>query len=433
MLATIAPVGALLSSTFLVLAAAGLALYLVPLRAVSEGWPTFTISLMATSYAVAFTASCFITPHLVRRVGHVRVFGAVLALLIISQLIHAIIVEPTAWIIARGITGFSLAGTYMVIESWLNEKVTNENRGAMFSVYMVTTMVGLSFGQYIVPLGDPMLPTLFMISAVVFALAVLPTSLSTAQSPQPLTVVRLDLVDLYRRSPAAVIGAFMAGLIGGIWNGLAPVFATRSGLSTAEGATMLVMAMIGGTVFQYPLGRASDKMDRRRVMVFAGLIGVISCASIVIFGTGSRTVFFIGIFLLGTVLYPIYSLNVAHANDHAGPEEFVSISSGMLVLYGFGAMAGPLIAGAAMEITGPTGLFAVLGFSFLFYAFYALWRISQREQVPEEMRGDFQPIVLGQESTPQGLELDPRSDPEYGLSEDLRGDQTDRDSTDQKV
>lgn len=413
MLSTIAPVGALLSSTFLVLMASGLALYLVPLRAVAEGWSTFAASLMATSYAVAFTASCLVTPRLVRRVGHVRVFGAVVALLTSSQLIHAIILDPTAWILARGLTGFALAGAYMVIESWINEKVTNENRGSLFSVYMVVTMVGLSVGQYFVALGDPMLPELFMIGALIFALSVLPTSLSSAQSPQPLTVVRLNLVSLYHRSPAAVVGVVLAGLIGGTWNGLAPVFASKTGLSTTEGASMLVMAMIGGTLFQYPLGRASDRMDRRRVMAFAGLIGVLACAIVGIFGTGSRTLFFIGIFLLGTVLYPIYSLNVAHANDRAGPDEFVDVSSGLMVLYGLGAMAGPLIAGWMMGLGGPNGFFVVLGVFFLIYGAYAAWRMGRREQLSDEERGEFQPILRGYETTPQTLELDPRADPDY--------------------
>ena len=215
MLSTIAPVGALLLSTFFVLVAAGLSGYLIPLRAVAEGWPTLVVSLLATSYAVAFTASCLITPRLVRRVGHVRVFGVMVTALSVSQLLNVLIVDPTVWIISRGLTGFALAGSYMVIESWLNEMVTNENRGALFSVYMVVTMGGLTVGQYMVPFGDPMLPTLFIISAVIYSFAIMPTSLSSAQSPQPLNQVRMNIPRLFRNSPAAVIGMLLTGLIGG--------------------------------------------------------------------------------------------------------------------------------------------------------------------------------------------------------------------------
>ena len=424
MMSTIAPVGALLLSTFFVLVAAGLSGYVIPLRAVAEGWSTLVISLMATSYAVAFTASCVISPRLVRRVGHVRVFGVMVTMLSVSQLLNVLVVDPTIWILSRGMTGFALAGSYMIIESWLNEKVTNENRGALFSVYMVVTMGGLTVGQYMVPFGDPLLPTLFIIAAVIYSFAIMPTSLSSAQSPQPLHQVRMNIPRLFRNSPAAVIGMVMTGLIGGIWNGLAPVFASQSGLSTAEGATMLATAMIGGTVFQYPMGRASDRMDRRRVMVVAGGIGSVACLIAALFGAESRWVFFGGMFLLGTVLYPIYALNVAHANDRAEPDEFVDISSGLMIIYGVGAMFGPLIAGAAMDSSGPAALFVTLLVFFVGYGSYAAWRITRREEMPEDERGEFQATLPGQETTPQTTELDPRSDPEWGQSDEDEEEET---------
>lgn len=412
MKSTIAPVGALLLSTFFMLMAAGLSGYLIPLRAVAQGWSTLSISMMATGYSIAFTASCIITPRLVRQVGHVRVFGVLTTLLSMSLLMHALVAHPVAWVFFRALAGFSMAGGYMVIESWLNEKVTNESRGALFSVYMVTCMAALTVGQYIVPLGDPTTSVLFMVCALIFSLAIVPTALSSAQSPQPLTQVKFDVPALFRRSPAAVVGTFIAGIIAGAWSGLAPVYASRLGLSTMEGASMLAVAMIGGTLLQYPLGRASDKMDRRRVMVFAGIIGLLSCLAVVIFGVESHTLFFVMMFILGTVLFPIYSLNVAHANDHARPDEFVEVSSGLLIVYGLGAMSGPLIAGTAMDISGPSGLFATMGVGFVAYSLYATWRMTRREMPPEETRTGFQAMAPVREHTPQTAELDPRSDPE---------------------
>jgi Arabinose efflux permease len=415
MLSTVAPVAALLVSTFLLLSAGGLAGYLLPLRAVGEGWPTLAISLIATGYAIAFTLSCIVTPRLVRRVGHLRVFGVLTALMAMSLLLHVLVVHPVAWVFIRAVAGFSVAGCYMVIESWINEKVTNENRGALFSIYMVISMAALTVGQYIVPLGDPATATLFMVCAVIYCLAVVPTALSTASSPAPLTQVNFDVPSLFRRSPAAVVGTLIAGLIAGVWNGLAAVYASKTGLSTAEGASMLAMAMIGGTVFQYPLGRASDRTDRRRVMAFAGLVGAASCGIAFAFGVESRLVFFGAMFLLGTVLYPIYSLNVAHANDHAEPYEFVDVSSGLMVVYGVGTICGPVVAGEAMDAAGPGGFFAVIGLLFLCYTLYATWRITRRVRPPKRTRAEFQPTVPGAEATPQKAELDPRADPDFAI------------------
>lgn len=410
MVSSVLPVASLLVSTFFMLLAGGLAGYLLPLRAVAEGWSTFTVSLIATGYAVAFTASCIITPRLVMRVGHVRVFGALTALMSVSLLMHALVIQPAAWILFRAIAGFSIAGGYMVIESWLNEKVTNENRGAVFSVYMVISMVALMAGQYIVPLGTPLNLTLFIVCAVIYSLALIPTALSNAQSPRPLTQATFRLGRLFNHSPAAVVGSFLAGMIAGIWGNLGPVYSQTNGLSTAEGATMLAAAMVGGAIFQIPLGRISDKVDRRYVMVFAGLVGLTLSIFAAFVGAANKPLFFASMFLLGSVLFPIYSLNVAHANDYAEPDEFVEVSSGLLIIYGGGTMTGPLIAGYLMDTIGSSGLFISIGTAFAAYAGYAYYRSLRREVPAEEERSEFQAIPFAKAQTPQLYELDPRGD-----------------------
>ena len=177
---------------------------------------------------------------------------------------------------------------------------------------------------------------------------------------------------------------------------------------------MLAIAMIGGAIFQYPLGRASDRMDRRRVMIAAGLIGIAACTITVMFGVDNRIIFFAGMLFLGTVLFPIYSLNVAHANDHAQPDEFVEVSSGLMITYGVATMVGPVVTGVAMDWFGPHALFVVIAICFAAYSGHAAWRISRREQPSEDMRSDFLPMAALPDLTPQTAELDPRSDPAWG-------------------
>lgn len=408
MASSIVPIASLLLSAFFMLLASGLSGYLIPLRAVQEGWSTFEISMIGTGYAIAFTAGCLIVPRLVLRVGHVRVFAVLAALMSISLLMHALVVDSLAWIAFRGLAGFSIAGGYMVIESWLNERVTNETRGTVFSIYMVVAMLALMAGQFMVPLGDPMTATLFMVCAIIYALALMPTGLSSAQSPQPLTQVSVDVRGLYHKSPAAVVGAMLAGVISGSWHNLAPVFAQTNGLSTATGATMLAIAMIGGALFQIPLGRLSDRMDRRYMMMVAGIIGTCMCLFTLLVGTSTLLLFLLSMFLLGSVLFPIYSLVVAHANDFAQADEFVSVSSGLLIVYGVGTMLGPPISGVLMDQFGSRALFAVIGASFAAYGGYAYYRTFRRPQAEEEERVDFQAIPVARAQTPQTYELDPR-------------------------
>lgn len=411
MVTNLLPIGSLLFSAFLMLAAGGLAGYLLPLRAVAEGWSTIAVSAMATGYAVGFTTGCLLTPRLVLRVGHVRVFSVLATLMSVSLLMHALVIHPFAWISFRALAGFCIAGGYMVIESWLNERVTNETRGSVFSVYMTLSMLGLMVGQFIVPLGDIMTASLFIVSAVIYSLAVVPTGLSSAQSPQPLSQVKLDIRKLFRNSPASVVGAVLAGAIASAWSNLGPVYSQQNGLSTTEGAAMLATAMIGGAVFQIPLGRASDRMDRRYVMIFAGLVGLVLSLLAVFLGTDSRALFFGTMFLLGSVLFPIYSLNVAHANDHADANAFVEVSSGLLIIYGFGTMAGPILTGAVMDAVGPSGLFQTISLSFALYAAYAFYRTTKRAMPHEDARIDFRASPIGRTETPQTYELDPRIEP----------------------
>ncbi|PRD45817.1 MFS transporter [Phyllobacterium phragmitis] len=404
-------IAALLFSTFLMLVAGGLAGILIPLRAGLEGWTPTTIGWIGTTYALAFTAGCLIIPRLVRRVGHVRVFSVLLTLLSMSLLLHSLVTQPVAWMMFRAIAGFSLAGGYMIVESWLNERVTNDTRGMVFSIYMIVSMVGLLIGQYILPFGNPATQTLFIICALIYASALIPTALSNAQSPKPLTQVSLDLKGLYRRSPAAVVGSLIAGIIAGSWNFLAAIYGEQIGLSTLGIATMLAAAMIGGAIFQYPLGRASDLVDRRYVMVVAGIIGLVLSLAMVVIYPGPGWTIYLLMFLFGSVLYPIYSLNVAHANDSADASEFVEVSSGLLIVYGIGSMTGPQVAGRLMDAVGPSGLFITMAVCYIAYGAHALWRIQRRSiSIVVDQKTEFQFHSPEKQHTPETLQFDPRSD-----------------------
>ncbi|WP_102957791.1 MFS transporter [Mangrovicella endophytica] len=406
----IIPIAALLSSTFFLMVGAGLQGILLPVRGSIEGWSTYEIGWIGTGYAIAFTAGCLVIPRIVKRVGHVRVFASLAALLAIAVLLNGLVPHPTAWVLIRGVSGFALAGAYMIVESWLNERVTNETRGTIFSLYMIVTMAAMMGGQYIMPLTRPELDTPFMICAILFAMAVIPTTLSTAKSPAPLTEVKLDLAMIYRNSPAAAVGVFLSGIMSSAWVNMAPVFGNRIGFSTTDIATLLVATMAGGIVFQYPLGRASDRIDRRYVMAVAGLIGVGAAAVALMLGSREPWTLFAIAFVLGGVIYPAYSLTVAHANDFAAAADFVKVSSGLLILYGFGTMAGPLFAAWLMARFGADGLFAATGLAHAAFGSYALYRRFRRNAPAVNERPEFYSVPLAKTQTQGAIALDPRAE-----------------------
>ncbi len=406
------PIIALLVSCAFLLAGSGLHGILLPVRGQIDGFSTFQIGWIGTGFAIGFTAGCIFVPRLVRRVGHIRTFGSLAALLASTMLLTAMFVNPPAWVVFRAISGLCVSGSYMIMESWLNERMTNENRGAIFSIYMVVSQVAMMGGQYLIVIADPRLDTLFMVAAILYALALMPTALSTAQSPAPLTQVELDLGALFRNSPVAAAGSILSGIIASTWGSFAPVYGQQSGMSSAAIATLMATAMLGAVIFQYPLGRLSDKIDRRYVMLLAGFIGAVSGFALSSYsgeGIGSVS-FFAWIVLYGGVIYSIYSLNVAHANDMGDAEDFVKISSGLLILFGIGTMAGPLLAAQMMSHFGIGALFLTTTLAHIAYAAYAYYRTLRREQVADQL--SFQIVPMARSQTPETYNLDPRSDAE---------------------
>lgn len=420
MLRQIFPVTALFISTFFLLAGGGMQSVLLPVRGQLEGFSASQIGLIGTGWAAGFTIGCIIVPHLVRRVGHVRTFSALAAILATVVLLNGMIIEAYSWILLRALAGFCFSGSYMIIESWLNERVSDENRGAMFSVYMIVSQGAFMCGQYMLVIADPSKETLFMLGAILYCLAVLPTALSKAQSPAPLTQVKIDLKSMFQNSPSAFIGSIIAGILAGSFQSFAPVFGVEQGMSSANIANMMVLVMFGALVFQYPLGKLSDMVDRRYVMVGLSLAGTVvgfMISGYSVDGSSPQLSFFALMVLLGGFVYPLYGLVNAHANDHAEPEDFVKISSSLLILYGIGNMIGPLVTGPAMEFLGTGALFQIIGASHLLLAIHMAYRITKREAPDDEQTMDYQ-VTATMAPTAESYALDPRSDAETYMAED---------------
>ncbi|MBL0371102.1 MFS transporter [Rhizobium sp. KVB221] len=383
MLEGLRAVSSLLVSIFIVMTGFGVASYIVQIRALGEGWTAQDISFIGAVYSLGYTISSFITPKFIRRTGHIRVFAAYIAALSISILLCSLMPNPYAWMAFRGLFGFAMAGSYLIMESWISEKSANEYRGFMFSVYMVVAMAGSILGPYIAAWGDAQTTTLFIVAAMFFSLAVFPIALSSSSSPSVPTEVGFDLKGLWQRSPVAFVGTFLAGVISAAWLNFSAVYAKMVGLSETGGANIIAAVILGSMVAQFPLGRISDYVDRRKVMVVCGAFGVGASLWMAASDASHEYMLYVAAFAAGMVIFPIYALNVAHANDMADPGEYVRISSGLTVLYGFGVIAGPLLAGQAIAYAGPAGLPLLLTITFALYGSYAAWRIVRRpSQIP---------------------------------------------------
>ena len=421
----VGPLSALLIGVAVLFFGNGLQSVLLPVRATIEAFATTSIGLIASAYSAGFVVGCLSMPHIVRRVGHIRTFAVCAAIAASVVLLMALIVDPWVWIVLRALSGVCFAGLFMVIESWLNERATSTNRGQILGVYMVINLTAVTIGQMILPLGDPAAFSLFALTAIAITLALVPVGLTTSDAPQPLREVRLRLGRLYAMSPVGVVGGFFVGLANGAFGGLGVVFARDVGLSITGIALFMSASLVGGAVAQLPLGRLSDRTDRRKVMIgvctFAAVIGGLLALlgearqSGAPFGVDvgfaglSPWVLIAAATLFGSAIYSQYSLCVAHTNDFVSREEFVEASSGLLLTWAIGASIGPVLAAFAMDGFGAGGLFIYTALVHASFVLFALYRMRRRAALPPEVRAPYVASGRPARTTPVAIELDPRA------------------------
>jgi MFS family permease len=402
-------VAALLFGSAFLLAAGGIHSLLLPVRGAIEGFTVAELGLIGTGWAVGFVAGCLVVPAIVQRVGHIRSYGVMASLAAVAILLNLLIISPISWILLRALSGFCFAGAFMIVESWLNERATPQNRGTIFSVYQIVNFVALTAGQLTLAIREPTDHFFFTIGAILYCLAILPTALSRAESPRPLKTARLDVRALFANSPVAAVGCFLIGNVNGAFGTLGAVYGNQIGLSIASVAFMMAGSLLGGSVIQFPLGWLSDRTDRRRVLVATAFGATLICIVLLVVQPRSPGLVIGLILLFGGMIYPMYALAVAHANDFAASDDFVKIAGGLLLIYGVGTMSGPLFGAIAMEWISAEGLFAFCALVHLALGLYTLYRMRQRAAPDLAGRETFQGMPAPRTVTPESVALDPRA------------------------
>jgi MFS family permease len=384
MIKIILPVAALLISVALLQTGNGIQGTLLPIRASVESFSTLSIALLGSTYFLGFIGGCLYGPKLVSLVGHIRVFTAMVALASTTSLIHGLIAEPVIWWLLRVTTGFSFAVLYVVIESWLNESATKDTRGTIFAIYLVINMTLMTLGQLLLLVFDIKGFELFAITSILISLAAMPVALSNTQAPKISPRIETNLKKIYRISPVGFIGCLSAGAASGSFWALAPKYASLAGFDVAGIALFMSITLMSGAVGQVPIGMLSDRFDRRLVMVIvSGLSAITSIAIVLLAGSDSVNPYVLA-GLWGFFTFPIYGLAVAHANDFARPDQFVEVSSGLLLIYAFGAIAGPVAAAQLMTGVSAASLFGFNAAVQLLLIGFILWRSTKRDSAPLE-------------------------------------------------
>jgi MFS family permease len=411
MIKAITPVAALLVGVAVLLTGQGLQGVLLPVRATLESFSTVSVGFIGATYFLGFTAGCWKGAVLIQRAGHVRVFAAMTALASASPLLHGLWVNLWTWGILRVVSGFCFAVLYIVIESWLNERSTNQNRGQVFSAYILINMTVLAVGQQMLLLADPLELDLFAFTSVLVSLAALPVLLSRTESPRSVENARVDFGYLYRTSPAGMLGSLASGLSNVSFWALAPVFVAAYSGDLSLTAWFMTAGVLGGAAGQFPLGWLSDRVDRRRVLATISLAAMLVALAIWLLpALGRAGILMLG-FAWGAFSFPVYPISAAHANDRASPGTFVMVSSGLLLAYGIGAITGPFIASAVMTASSAAGLFLFTAATHGLLTAYVVLRSFRVTAPSEEHHTEFSEALTSAMTASQVYEEQQRGQP----------------------
>lgn len=350
---------------------------LLGVRGDLEGFSTFELSLVMSAYFVGFLGGSRITPELIRRVGHVRVFAALGSFISAILILYPAMATPWAWVPLRVAIGFCFSGVYVTAESWLNNAATNENRGKALSLYMIVQTIGIIAAQGLLLVGDPGGWILFVIPSVLVSLSFAPILLSVNPTPAFDSTAPLSLRELYAISPLGCVGIFLLGGVFSAQFGMAAVYGAQVGMNLGQISIFVSSIYVGAVLLQYPIGWLSDRMDRRRLVMIVALAGGLAGVAGIV--AGDTYLVALGVaFIVGGAANPLYSLLIAYTNDYLDPERMAGASAGLLFINGVGAIAGPVMAGWLMSVLGGAGYWLQIATLMLAVAGYALWRMSRR-------------------------------------------------------
>ena len=399
---------------------------LLGIRAVLEEFNYIATGTMMSGYFIGYFVGANMVPNLVSKVGHIRVFAAFASIASLSALVHAVFVDPYVWTISRFLTGFSMIGIFIIVESWLNDRATNKTRGKVLSIYMLVTYLGMSMGNLLLNVSSPKNYEPFIMISLLFSIALVPILLTKRKPPKFKKTSSIKIKELFKISPFGSFSTFCSGFIFSAMLTMLSVYAVTMNLSVFEISVLLVGVTLAGALFQWPIGSLSDSYDRRLIIIgcciFASFFTILSifysglsfnnllAEEMLRFnyfsvGTGmDKTKLFIFIILLAGMILPLFSLNLALVNDYIPKEKFVAAGGGLNIIFGLGAIGGPIICSVLMSLFGPNGFFIHLLFFLLVMSLFGIFRMTRRKY-EENPESTFTP--LPKDITPLGIELDP--------------------------
>ena len=390
---------------------------LLGVRAVQEDFSLVATGFMMSGYYVGYFIGAKTIPGFILRVGHIRVFAAFASIASIVILMHSILIHPFTWFILRVVTGISMVSIYTIAESWLNDRSSNKNRGSVLSIYMIVLYGSMGIGMFFLNFSKPENFQPFILVSLFMSLALIPILLTKRKAPTFKKISSMSLRELYEVSPLGMVGSLFYGTAQSALFSLLAVYAASMNFTIFEISLVTFLLAISGAVAQFPIGKLSDKFDRRLVIVYT-TFGAAFFALCAIVASNqmylpdnlatSKTWFYIFLILFSFCSLPMFAIIFAHTNDYIPKEKFVAAGAGLQFAFGLGAISGPFLCSVFMDVIGSNGYFVFLIIFHSIIGIFAIHRMRIRESVENP---DSQFVAMPQTITPAGIGLNPTTEP----------------------
>ena len=408
---------ALFTGMSLIMLAHGYQGSLLGVRAVQEEFSLTATGFMLSGYYIGYFVGAKTIPGFILRVGHIRVFAAFASAASIVILMHAIIVNPFTWFILRIITGVSMVSMYTIAESWLNDRSTNKNRGSVLSIYMIVLYGSMALGMFFLNFSKPENFQPFILVSLFMSLSLIPILLTKRKAPNFKKIQGMTLKELYKTSPLGMIGSLFYGTAQSALFSLLAVYAASMNFSIFEISVVTFLLAISGAIAQFPIGKLSDKYDRRLVIIyttfgaaFFALCAILASRQMYLPGElgTSKFWFYIFLILFSFCSLPMFAIIFAHTNDFISKEKFVAAGASLQFAFGLGAISGPFLCSVFMNLIGSNGYFVFL---IIFHSLIGIFGIHRMRIRATEDNPDSQFTAMPQTLTPTGMELNPSTEP----------------------
>ncbi len=365
--------------------------------------PNTTIGIINASFFLGSILSSIISQKIISGVGHIRSFATFASIMVISFLLHAIFFNEVLWALLRFLSGFSFYGLLIIIESWLNEKSSAQERGSIMAIYSIVFYLATAIGQLFLNLDEPLRHSLFSIGSILVLCSVVVISVTKIKEPTLQPFERYSFPKIYSVVPLAATSSFLGGVLVGGFFTMTPIYILTQFNSLEVVSYFMLITLCGGLVAQWPLGKLSDIYGRRKIISYSAFFTAFASLLFIFSGSSVVLTYFCG-FLLGLTIFSIYPLSVARANDVVDEnKDIVEISRTLLFTYGIGSFLSPLIIGVLSSYQDNIMFFLFVALN-LYLGFYAL----SKKRVADDCMSVYvsMPVASGAE-LPQ---LDPRQD-----------------------